>query len=156
MVYRSGMAITVDMVRRVTASVKAAASREDAERVLEIATLAVVSDGQVAPEEEAVLRVVAEDIGAGASNLATLLNKVVALGSREARVERLRTVADALGNEGAKQLAYKVTVLTALADLASADEEFEFDIDVQDALHLSADEADRLSAEVHEAVTVEE
>lgn len=149
------MAITPDMVRRVTASAKAGISREDAERVLEIACLAIVSDGQVAPEEESVLRIVADDIGAGATNLVALLNKVNAIGARDAQLERLRAVGDGLGSEAARQLAYKVTVLTAMADLASSDEEFEFDIDVQDALQLSSQDADRLTGEVQEAVTVE-
>lgn len=150
------MAITTDMVRRVTASAKSGMSREDAEGVLEIACLAIVSDGTIASEEESVLRIVAEDIGARATNLAALLNKVSALGTRDAQLERLRAVAEALGSDVARQLAYKVTVLTAMADLASSDEEFEFDIDVQDALQLSAKDADRLTGEVHEAVTVEE
>jgi hypothetical protein len=150
------MAITLDMVRRVTASVKAGISREDAERVLEIACLAIVSDGTIAPEEESVLRIVGEDIGARTTNVNALLSKVAALGARDAQLERLRAVADALKSDVARQLAYKVTVLTAMADLAASDEEFEFDIDVQDALQLSAGDADRLTGEVHEAVTVED
>jgi hypothetical protein len=150
------MAITLDMVRRVTASAKAGISREDAERVLEIACLAIVADGKVAPEEETVLRFDGEDIGARATDLDALLDKVHALGDRDAQLERLRAVADALGSEGARQLAYKITVLTAMSDLASSDEEFEFDIDVQDALQLSARVADQLTGEVQEAVTVDD
>lgn len=149
------MAITLDMVRRVTGSSKAGISREDAERVLEIASLSIVSDGNIAPEEESVLRLVGEDISGHAPNLDALLNKVTALRTRDAQLERLRAVADALGSEAVRQLAYKVTVLTAMADLASSDEEFEFDIDVQDALQLSSRDADRLTGEVQEAVTVE-
>jgi hypothetical protein len=150
------MAITADMVRRLTASAKGGISHEDAEGVLEIACLAVISDGKVAPEEEAVLRIVGADIGARAAGIDTLLNKVAALGARDAQLERLRAVADALGSEVARHLAYKITVLTAMADFASSDEEFEFDIDVQDALRLSPDAADRLTGEVQEAVTVED
>lgn len=150
------MAITLDMVRRVTASSKEAISREDAERVLEIAALAVISDGQVAPEELSVLRIVRDDLGVRSTDVGSLLNKVVTLGSRDAQLERLRAVGSALESEAARHLAYKVTVLTALADLASADEEFEFDIDVQDALKLASADADRLNGEVHEAITVEE
>ncbi len=74
------------------------------------------------------------------------------MSSRDDRTERLRTLADALSNEAARHCAYKVSVVTALADLASADEEFEFDLDVQDALRLEPEIADRLSAEVHEAL----
>jgi hypothetical protein len=45
-----------------------------------------------------------------------------------------------------------MSVATALSDSESADEEFEFDLDVQDALSLPAEIADRLAAEVHQAL----
>jgi len=44
----------------------------------------------------------------------------------------------------------------AMADLAAADEEFEFDLDLQDALDLPTDVADDLSAEVHTALSPED
>jgi two-component sensor histidine kinase len=87
-----------------------------------------------------------------ASELDALVLASLTLRTREERLDRLRAAADSLSSEQARHLAYRLSVVTALADLASADEEFEFDLDVQDALHLSSDDADRLTAEVNEAL----
>jgi hypothetical protein len=126
---------------------------QDARRVLEIACLAVASDGKLADEELAAIRVFSTSLGAfSRSELDALVLASLNLHSRDDRLERLRAAADALTTEGARHLAYKLSVVTALSDLASADEEFEFDLDVQDALKLDSDVAERLSGEVHEAL----
>ena len=149
------MAISPEMIRQATTTTSGSVSRSDGAGVLEIACLAIVSDGNIAPEELAVLRTVGKDIGS-ADNVEALVQKAASLHSREAQLERLREVAAGLSTEAARHLAYKVTVLTSVADLAASDEEFEFDLDLVDALQLSTDVADRLAGEVHEAVVMAE
>ena len=128
-------------------------SVDDARRIIEIACLAVASDGRLAAEEISALRVLNRELGAvSPQELEPLIQAALGISNRDDRTERLRTVAAALSNEDARHCAYKVSVVTALADLASADEEFEFDLDVQDALRLAPEVADRLSAEVNEAL----
>ena len=128
-------------------------SVDDAQRIIEIACLAVASDGRLAAEEISALRVLNRELGAvSPQELEPLIQAALGISNRDDRTERLRTVAAALSNEDARHCAYKVSVVTALADLASADEEFEFDLDVQDALRLAPEVADRLSAEVNEAL----
>jgi len=151
------MSIPALLLRRVVTpegltSVFAPADRRN---ILEIACLAVASDGTLAAEELAALRVIGAELGAATPNeVAALIDAALNIPTREDRVLRLRAVADALTTDAARRCAYKVSVATALADLASADEEFEFDLDVQDALHLPPEVADRLTAEVHEALVV--
>ena len=145
------MSIPASLLKRVVTP----QSPEDARKILEIACLAVAADGKLAPEELAALRVLSAELRAlPAAELDSLIDAALNLGTREERTERLQVLADALSTEGARHCAYKVSVVTALADLASADEEFEFDLDVQDALKLEAETADRLSADVHEALIV--
>lgn len=143
------MSIPAPMLRRVVTP----QSPEDARRVVEIACLAVASDGKLAPEELAALRVLSGALHAvSESELDTLVDAALNLASRDDRLARLQILADALSSESARHCAYKVSVVTALADLASADEEFEFDLDVQEALKLAPDVADRLTADVNEAL----
>lgn len=148
------MSIPAPMLRRAVAREKGEVlSPDDLRRVLEIASLAVASDGRLADEELAALRVLASELNAASSSqLDGLIHAALGVPTRDERLERLRAAAGALTSEPARHLAYKLSVVTALADLASADEEFEFDLDVQDALRLSTDTADRLTAEVHEAL----
>jgi uncharacterized tellurite resistance protein B-like protein len=134
-----------------------AVSPADARAALEIACLAVAADGKLADEELAALRVLSAELRAlAASELDALVLASLTLRTREERLDRLRAAADSLSSEQARHLAYRLSVVTALADLAAADEEFEFDLDVQDALHLSSEEADRLTAEVNEALLDQE
>lgn len=152
------MSIPAPMLRRAIQREKGeATSPEDLKRVLEIASLAVASDGRLADEERAALRVLASELNAApSSELDALVHAALNVPSRDERLERLRVSCGALSTEGARHLAYKLSVVIALADLASADEEFEFDLDVQEALELPADVADRLTAEVHEALMPDE
>ena len=153
------MSIPASLLRRVVTpeGATSAFSPADARGILEIACLAVASDGKLADEELAALRVLGAELRAVTpSELGPLVDAALNLPTREARVDRLRTLADALTTDAARQCAYRVSVATALSDLASADEEFEFDLDVQDALKLAPDVADRLTADVHEALIVAE
>lgn len=144
------MSIPASLLKRVVTP----QSPEDAKRILEIACLAVASDGKLAPEEVAALHVLSSELRAvSAADLDALVDAALN-GTRDDRLDRLRVLADALSSEAARHCAYKVSVVTALADLDSADEEFEFDLDVQDALKLPPETADRLSADVHEALIV--
>jgi hypothetical protein len=137
---------------------------DDAERILEIACMTVASDGHVAGEELAAAQTLGTHLRAAAgtskpvtaAEVQALAGRCAALGSRDAQTDRLRALSDALSGEGARHLAYKVATAIAMADLASTDAEFEFDIDLLDALHLANDVADRLAGEVHEALTAED
>jgi len=148
------MSIPAELLRRVVTN--AGVSPEDVRRALAIACLAVAADGKLADEELAALRVFSAELGGvGAAGLEGLVQSGLNLPSRDDRLEQLRATADSLSTDAARHLAYKLSVATALADLASTDEEFEFDLDVQEALQLSPDIADRLAGEVHEALTPE-
>lgn len=140
------MALPVEMIQR---AIGTAPRGADAKRVVEIACLAVAADGELAPEELHVIRVLCKEIDVDIR----AVDEVLAMGSREDRLERLRAVAAALESDAARRLAYKMTVLASVADLASQDEEFEFDLDVQEALGLNSAIADELASEVHEALT---
>jgi hypothetical protein len=147
------MSIPASMLTRVVTP----QSPEDARRILEIACLAVASDGKLAEEEITALRVLTQALGTvTTAELDGLINGAVSLSDRDDRTARLRTLADALSSEDARHCAYKISVVTALADLDSADEEFEFDLDVQEALKLAPETADRLTADVHESLIVPE
>jgi len=142
-------------------------SRPDADGILEIACLTVATDGSLAPEEILAVRVLGGAVraraGAGTRGaklpepeINAVLDAISALGGREERTARLRKTASALASDAARRLAYKVSVAAAMSDLNAADAEFELDIDLIDALQLSNDAADDLSAEVHEALLPED
>lgn len=151
------MSIPAEMLKRVVKNASGQGSTvapDDVWRAFKIACLVVAVDGKLAEEEVAALRVMSEELkGLGNARLDALIQSCLNLPGREDRLEQLRATADSLTTEAARHLAYKLAVTTALADLASTDEEFEFDLDVQEALQLAPDVADRLSGEVHEAVT---
>jgi hypothetical protein len=140
------MALDSNLVRRAIGSKVAS---DEARHVVEIACLAIAADGELAPEELHVLKILCAELAVDVK----AVDEVLALGDREDRLARLRTAAAALKTTQARELAYKMTVLCAVSDLASQDEEFEFDLDVQDALGISSADSDRLSSEVHEALT---
>ena len=139
------MSVSTEMIR---SAITSAPKGADAKRVVEIACLAVAADGNLAEEELHVIRVLckelAVDVGA--------VDEVLALGDREDRLARLREVAAASESPDAKKPAYKMTVLTSLSDLAAQDEEFEFDLDVQEALGIDTDTAEALANEVNEVL----
>jgi hypothetical protein len=61
--------------------------------------------------------------------------------------ERLRALAGKMGVP-ARELAYKVAYAMGLADMDSSDEEFELDLQLQDALEISNERAETLADEV--------
>jgi hypothetical protein len=140
------MSLPVEMIKKAIDHMPSAA---DARRVVEIACLAVAADGHLDAEELHVLRVLCKEFAVELK----AVDEVLALGAREDRLDRLRAVAGAIETEAAKRLAYKMTVLASIADLAAQDEEFEFDLDVQEALGLDSAVADELANQVHEALT---
>lgn len=147
------MAIPAARLERVVANA-GGVSAEDVRRALAIACLAVAADGKLADEELDALRVMSAALkGFAASSLDALVQSSLNLPGRDDRVEQLRATADSLTTDEARELAYKLSIATALSDSDAADEEFEFDLDVQDALDLAPDVADRLAAEVQQALT---
>ena len=139
------MSLPVEMIRK---AIDHAPSPADAKRVVEIACLAVAADGHLDEEELHVIRVLCKELSVDLRKV----DEILAMGSREDRLDRLRETAAAIETDAAKQLAYKMTVLASVADLAAQDEEFEFDLDVQEALGLDSGVADELANQVHEAL----
>jgi hypothetical protein len=62
--------------------------------------------------------------------------------------ERLRALCTDLPRPATRELAYKIAYALALCDLETTDEEFEFDLQLVDALGLSADRAADINDEV--------
>lgn len=141
------MAFTPELIRRALAVQHVPAAAE-AKRVVEIACLAIAADGNLAKEELEVIKILCADLSVDPRTI----DDALLLASRADRLDRLRVIGGSVETDLGRELAYRVTVLTALADLASADEEFEFDLDVQDALSLDTAVADRIAREVNEAV----
>jgi hypothetical protein len=121
-----------------------------AHAIIEIAYLAVAADRTIHADEEAALRVFARALGRSGSDAE--IDGLIASGSgghdREAADARLRVLAAALTTTDSRELAYKAAYAMALADLAAADEEFEFDLELIDALGLTKEAVDDLTAEV--------
>ena len=132
-------------------------SPDDAKRILEIACLAVASDGNLADEERAVLHALAGELKAySPREVDGLVGQALDGKTREDRLDRLRALAGELSTQDAQHCAYKVSVVTALSDLAAQDEEFEFDLDIQEALELAPETAEKLTSEVNELLAVGE
>lgn len=123
--------------------------------VLEIAFLSVAADHTINEDEEVAFRALAKRV-AGASEgereAQALLSKFDGHTDREDADARLRTLAKELTSPGSRELAYKMAYTLALADLASSDQEFEFDLQLIDALGLEQETVDRLTEEVMTAL----
>jgi len=116
--------------------------------VLETALLAIASDGVVHPNEAEAFMEIAARIGADG---APLLERFKAR-SRPSDA-RLRELASALPSSTSRALAYRIAYVLSLADAEASDGEFEFDLQLIDALELTQAEADRIVAEVDKAVS---
>ncbi len=57
---------------------------------------------------------------------------------------------------GPRHIAYRVAYALAMCDMATSDEEFEFDLDLLDALELTPNEGESLAADVLNAMSDEE
>jgi hypothetical protein len=145
----------------------------EADGVLEIAYLAITADRKLADYELEAFRRVMEKLGATGKVVEGQAYRSAPIKAGEAPVsdrrlnemldrlnknlaradvdERLRELAKGLSAE-ARGIAYKVAHAIALADMDSADEEFEFDLQLIDALELSTEMAESLVAEVTSAM----
>lgn len=133
---------------------------KEVDAILEIAYFAIAADRQLLDSELEGYRVVAGRVRALAGGspskltereLNARLDGYARDRDREETVERLRVLAEGL-SPTARDIAYRVSVALSLVDLATSDEEFDFDFDLQDALKLSNEDAERLNAEVQTAL----
>jgi hypothetical protein len=143
-------------------------SDKEADAILEIAYLAILADHKLSDDElEAFRGVVARVrsiVGADPSSpyrkaseptvakltnaeLDGLLDDLRARTERVEADERLRVLAKGL-SPAARELAYKVAYALGLADMDSSDEEFEFDLQLVDALELPTERAEELGDDV--------
>jgi hypothetical protein len=129
--------------------VDVALTSEERDAVLETALLAIASDGAIDASEAAAFIAIAERLGADG---APLLVRFEGGMTRDQADARLLEVAAQLSTPSAKLLAYRAAYVLALADEQSSDGEFEFDLQLLDALDISQAEADRLVSEVDAAV----
>lgn len=116
--------------------------------ILEIAFLAVSADRKILPPEEQALHAFARALDPAKGT--ALVDALLARGmpDRDEADEQLLRVAKVLASEEARTLAYKAAYAVAQADLAAADEEFEFDLQLIDALELAQERADELAGQV--------
>ncbi len=149
---------------------------KERDAVLEIAYLAIAADRVLNEEEVEAFRAVASKLRGGdgsmsEAELGTLLDRftnrlehtkatmVPGEDTDDADTERsrlLRAEADErllaltadLPRMGTRELAYKIAYALALCDLETTDDEFEFDLQLVDALGLSIDRAGELADEV--------
>ena len=125
-------------------------TKAEREAVLGIALLSIAADHEVHERELTALRAVATKLGAADEaerELAAL--RVVARDEADARLLEL---ASWLTTPGSHVLAYKVAYAMSLADSDAADGEFEFDLQLIDALGLAQAQVDTSVAEVEQAL----
>jgi tellurite resistance protein len=122
---------------------------EERSAVLETALLAIASDGVIDATEAAAFLAIAERLGADGAPLLVRFESGL---TRDQADARLLEVAKHLGSPASRTLAYRTAYALSLADHEASDGEFEFDLQLLDALDLSQAEADRLVAEVDAAV----
>lgn len=129
--------------------VDVALSSEERDAVLETALLAIASDGVIDASEAAAFLAIAERLGGNGAPLLVRFEGGMTRGEADAR---LLEVAKQLSSPSSKALAYRAAYALSLADEASSDGEFEFDLQLLDALDLSQAEADGLARDVEAAV----
>jgi hypothetical protein len=142
------MTVAERIATLVTPSTAALPEHERA-AVIEIAFLAVSADRRIQPSEEEALVAFARalDPQHGRGRVEVLLARGLETNRQSSDAQLLEVAARLTTNE-AKTLAYKAAYAVAQADLAAADEEFEFDLQLIDALGLTQDAADELAGEV--------
>lgn len=130
--------------------------------LLEIAFLAIAADRTIHPDEERALRRVARRLRANVSGgtaadvpprdseaeVDALFERLGTGLERDAADARLRALGAELTEPRVRGLAYKVAYALAMADLAAPDEEFEFDLELIDALAIPQESVDALTSEV--------
>lgn len=127
-----------------------ALSAKERDAAIEIAFLSVMADREIDPDEESLLRAMGARLaaGAGADPVDALLARFAGPLPREEADAHLRKVAAGLTSAPARELAYRMAHALSIVDLASADEEFEFDLQLIDALGLDSSTVERLTDEV--------
>lgn len=135
----------------------------DRDPILEIGCLTMAIDGDVDKTELAVFRIAAGEIGRICTGAGQDFSEEAALSlvtrhteshDRDAVLERLRVLADGLSGTAARELAYAAAYLLTLADLNMSDREFEFEIDLEDALGVVGKRAEAIAAGVSEALCI--
>jgi len=155
------MSTTDDLRRVVKADAKGETYRspdetpkpEDAETILAIAALMADADGTLYPEECRAFRALATAVFevTGAPPGDTDLEAYLPDDASRAD-ELLREHASNLRNAASRALAYKVAIAIANADFAAHEKEWAVDEALVNALGFSPEQADALTAEVHEAL----
>jgi hypothetical protein len=127
----------------------------EAEAILEIAYLSTVIDGRLSDEELASFAHLAARLRKKpieGAELDKLLDGFAAQVEHKDVDERLAQLAAALGRDAARRTAYKVAFAMALCDLASSDDEADFDDALLEVLKIPVGEADDLESEVYAAL----
>jgi len=133
--------------------------RTTAEAILEIAFLSIAADRKINESEvEAFAHVGAVLVGDGEDKLGdhdvnAWLDHFTARLEASNLNQRIHDVAESLALEDARLAAYRISFFLGIVDLDASDREFEFDLELISALHLDQDTADRITAEVNEAIT---
>jgi hypothetical protein len=126
---------------------------EDAKRILGIAAMMIQADEHEFPEEFRAFHIFADEVRAvtGAKDETTLDDHLSGK-DEEGRRENARILASELSCPAARAIAYKIAV--ALRDCDDAVERREFDLEdmLIEALALTPERAEALTAEVHEAM----
>lgn len=115
--------------------------------IVEVAYLAMAADSTLRDEEIAMFGRLAALLRGGPElsdrELRHLLDRFSGKLDRDDTVTRLHRAAESLrANPEAALAAYRAACVMAFSDLDSADGEFEFDLDLIAALHLSQEQAD--------------
>lgn len=133
--------------------------RTTAEAILEIAFLSIAADHKIDETEVAAFAHVADRlVGEGEAKLTdhdvnAWLDHFTARLEASNLQERINEVAASLTLEDARLAAYRISFFLGIVDLDASDREFEFDLELISALGLDQDAADRITAEVNEAIT---
>lgn len=131
-------------------------TNEERDIILEIAFLAVAADSKLSDEELYALsriasRLAGKDGPCANEELDEIIARFATWRDRKEVDERLQLLGGKL-SPSARGLAYRIAYVLAMCDLDSSDEEFEFDLQLIDALELTADQAQRLAKEVQEVL----
>lgn len=130
-----------------------------AESILEIAYLAIAADRKINDTEvEAFGHVGARLLGYAGETLPrdqvdAWLDHFRARLDRSTVNERIEAVAGSLPLADARLAAYRISFFLGIVDLDASDREFEFDLQLIASLGLDQDTADRIAADVNEAIT---
>jgi hypothetical protein len=137
-------------------------SSAEVRSLLEVAFLATCADDVLAEEEIVAFRELAEALARlGAepravphdtAGLVALQDEFAEALDDEGRPARLAALAKTLTRGVAREAAYKVALAVGMCDFSSSSAEGDFEEELLEALGFDADAADRLAAEVYDAI----